>query len=139
MKIITGDGGRDRGVCVWRGEGGWGVCLAFLHRTIRFRLILKRVNNSLGPVDKHWVRRRKGVACLAPMPTIPPQTIRFRLILKRVGRVGSHGCRHHYMQKSYHFLVDGEGQVDEMGLGPIVLRAGGCRVGHIDGTAATYR
>ena len=109
---------RQGSVCVWRGEGGWGVCLAFLHRTIRFRLILKRVNNSLGPIDKHWVRRRKGVACLAPTPTIPPQTIRFRLILKRVGHVGSHGCRHHHMQKSYHFLVDGEGQVDEMGLSP---------------------
>ena len=59
MKIITGDGGIDRGrcvcmcVCVCVGGGGY---LAFLYRMIRFRQILKRVS-GLGPVDNedhHW-------------------------------------------------------------------------------------
>ena len=52
---------------------------------------------------------------------------------------GSHRWHHCHVQMTYHFLVDGKGQVDEMGLSPIVMRAGGCRVGHIDGTTATYR
>ena len=148
MKIITGDGGKDRGRCVYVcwGGGHWAVCLAFLHRMIRFRVILKRAN-GLGPVDKEALagdrRREGGLLGTSAHYFSTDDTVQIDPEEGGSGgpRVGSHVCCrcNCHMQITYHFLVDGEGQVDEMGLGPIVLRAGGCRVGHIDGTTATYR